>query len=195
MILPITCYGCSVLKKRAEPLPFRSPELPELIENMFQTMYNAHGVGLAAPQVDRPYRLFIVDGDPMTNLEKGEDLSDFKKIFVNPVIVQETGEKWGFEEGCLSIPGIRETVYRPSEVLIEYYDENWAFHRESFKGMRARIIQHEYDHIEGILFIDRLPTIRKQFLRPKLVKLMRGVLKPEYPMLLQQRASTVLKRI
>src|SRR6478735_2818026 len=152
MILPIVAYGDPVLKKKAQDIDSNYKDLPKLIENMFETMYEAHGVGLAAPQVGLGIRLFVVDGEPLDE----ENLKGFKKVFINPVILKEEGSEWPYEEGCLSIPGIRAEVMRHHKLTIEYYDENWKKVKEVYDGLKARIIQHEYDHIEGVLFIDHL---------------------------------------
>jgi len=162
MILPIVAYGDPILKMVAEEIPENSPELTQLIADMFETMYLAKGVGLAAPQIGQSIRLFIVDGAPFAD-EEGEEpdpkavgIDSFKKVFVNPIIEEQSGEVWAFQEGCLSIPKIRENVHRKESILVSYFDENWLFHEERFDGYAARIIQHEYDHLEGILFIDKL---------------------------------------
>jgi peptide deformylase len=178
MILPIVAYGDSVLKKKAEEIPVGTP-LSELIADMYETMYNAHGIGLAAPQIGKSIRLFITDG---TVLEDEPELKDFKKVFINPIIVEETGDLWTMEEGCLSIPNIRENVSRKENVHIRYYDENWNLHEKTYTGMAARIIQHEYDHIEGILFVDYLPPLKKRMLKNKLLNISKGAISVEYRM-------------
>lgn len=192
MILPIVAYGDPVLKQEAEEIDANYPDLKKLIENMFETMYNADGVGLAAPQIGKSIRLFIVDGTPFSeDVDEAEDpsekeslekMKDFKKVFINPIILDESGEKWAFREGCLSIPHIREDVMRQPEIVIEYYDENFDLKEETFDGMAARIIQHEYDHVDGILFTDRLNPIRKQFLKKKLNDISRGNIESDYKM-------------
>lgn len=189
MILPIVAYGDPVLKKVAVDIEQSFPNLKELIENMFETMYNAQGVGLAAPQIGQSIRLFIVDGTPFLDDEDGEPdprtegLEGFKKTFINPIIHSEDGEEWGFNEGCLSIPKIREEVYRKEEICISYYDEDWNFHKEeNFKGYAARIIQHEYDHIEGILFTDHLSILKRKLLTKKLTNISKGVIPVDYRM-------------
>ena len=158
MIFPIVAYGDGVLKKRATEIDKNYPGLKELIENMFATMYESNGVGLAAPQIGLSIRLFIVDGSPFDE----EEVKDFKQVFINPVIKEENGDPWKFNEGCLSIPGVREDVVRKKEILIHYYDENWKSHKKKFDGLAARIVQHEYDHIEGILFTDRISPLRRR---------------------------------
>lgn len=184
MILPIVAYGDPVLKKRAQDINPDYPALKDLIENMFETMYNAHGVGLAAPQVGLSLRLFVVDASPMA--EEGDEeykvLKDFKKVFINPEIVEEDGDDWAFEEGCLSIPDIREDVFRPEKLRIRYLDENLAPKDETHTGLAARVIQHEYDHIEGILFTDHLSPLRKRLLKGKLNNISKGRIKVDYRM-------------
>lgn len=183
MILPIVAYGDPVLKKRGEDIDKTYPQLNELIANMFETMYNAQGVGLAAPQIGKSIRMFIVDASPFAEGEDGkEELKDFKKVFINPVILDETGEEWAFEEGCLSIPDIREDVYRHPDLILEYYDENWNFQKETFNGLAARVIQHEYDHIEGILFTDHLSGLRKRLLNKRLTNITKGKIAVDYRM-------------
>ncbi len=171
MIYPIVVYGDPVLKKKATNFSFEDKEkVNKIIADMFETMYNAHGVGLAAPQVGLSKRLFVVDGEPLDEKEcKG-----FKKSFINPVILSEHGKEWEFEEGCLSIPGLREYISRPETLTIQYFDENWIQQTEEFSGMKARIIQHEYDHIEGILFTDKLSGFKKRLIQGKLTKISKG---------------------
>ncbi|MDW8296189.1 MAG: peptide deformylase [Raineya sp.] len=178
MILPIVAYGDNILKKKSEEIPVGTP-LQELIADMYETMYNAHGIGLAAPQIGKSIRLFITDGSV---LEDEPELKDFKKVFINPVILEETGEFWAMEEGCLSIPNIRESVSRQENVRIRYYDENWNLHEETYSGMAARIIQHEYDHLEGILFIDYLSPLKKRLLKAKLENISKGIVNVDYRM-------------
>jgi peptide deformylase len=186
MILPIIAYGDPLLKKESEEITADYPSLDLLVENMFETMYQAKGVGLAAPQVGLNIRLFIVDGAPFADEEGDEPdpravgMETFKKVFINPVIEEESGEVWAFQEGCLSIPKIRENVHRKSEILLSYYDENWAFHEERFSGYAARIIQHEYDHIEGILFTDRLNPLKKKLVQKKLKQIAEGLVSTDY---------------
>lgn len=188
MILPIVAYGDAVLKKQAEEIDKNYPNLKELIENMFETMYSAQGVGLAAPQIGLSIRLFVVDGSPFADEEdeepdpKAEGIDGFKKVFINPIIEEETGEKWGFHEGCLSIPKIREEVFRKENITISYYDENWQLHEENYSGYKARIIQHEYDHVEGILFTDHLSVLKKKMLTKKLQNISKGDISVGYKM-------------
>ncbi|MCS7019425.1 MAG: peptide deformylase [Cytophagales bacterium] len=179
MIYPIVAYGDPVLRKVAAELTHDNPpNLPQLIADMFDTMHHAEGIGLAAPQIGLSLRLFVVDGSGTDD----EEIKDFKKVFINPVILEQTGEKWGFEEGCLSIPSIREEVMRQSQVRVRYYDENWQLHEETYDGMKARVIQHEYDHIQGILFIDHLNPLKKRLLQSKLAKISKGEVKHNYRM-------------
>jgi peptide deformylase len=187
MILPIVAYGDPVLKKEAEEIDKDYPNLSALIDNMFETMYEANGVGLAAPQIGKSIRLFIVDASPFANDDDEEDekaigLENFKKVFINPIIEEETGEEWAFQEGCLSIPGIREDVYRQEKIVISYYDENFKFHEEEFTGYAARVVQHEYDHIEGILFTDHLAPLKKRLLTKKLKNISKGDITIDYKM-------------
>ncbi len=179
MILPIRAYGDPVLKKAAKDIKPDHPDLKQFIADMFETMYGANGVGLAAPQVGHSIRLFIVDASPFAEDEDGkptEDahLKDFKKVFINAYIVEEEGEEWPYEEGCLSIPGIREEVMRQPKIVLQYMDENFKEHEEEFDGYAARVILHEYDHIEGKLFTDRLPALRKRLLKGKLRDISHG---------------------
>lgn len=180
MKLPIVAYGDPVLKKVADNIDQDYKELKPLIDNMFETMYAASGVGLAAPQVGLPIRLFVVDASPFAEDEEG--LKGFKKVFINPVIEEETGEKWDFNEGCLSIPDIRENVSRHKDLRISYYDENFEPKNEAFTGLAARVIQHEYDHIQGKLFTDRINPLRKTMLRGKLDAISKGAVKVDYKM-------------
>ena len=173
MIYSIVAYGHPVLKKQAQDIEKDKIDVMELAEDMFETMYNAEGIGLAAPQIGKSLRMFIADASPLED----EEVGDWKQVFVNPEIIEEDGDDWTFEEGCLSIPGIREDVVRPEEVKIHYFDENWDEHTNVFTGMKARIIQHEYDHIEGILFTDHLSPFKKRLLKSKLTNISKGVLK------------------
>jgi peptide deformylase len=183
MILPIVAYGDPVLKKKAEDIDENYPDLQKLIADMFDTMYNAHGVGLAAPQIGRSIRVFIVDASPFAEGEDGDpECADFKRVFINPVIFEESGEEWAFEEGCLSIPGIREEVKRKPLLKIEYYDENWDLYEEELDGFPARVVQHEYDHIEGILFLDHISTLKRTLLKGKLANIKSGDVDVKYRM-------------
>lgn len=180
MKLSIVAYGDPVLKKVAADIDQNYTELNTLIDNMFETMYAASGVGLAAPQVGLGIRLFIVDASPFG--EDEEDLADFKKVFINPIIEEESGEKWVFNEGCLSIPDIRENVSRHKNIKITYYDEDFNFQEASFTGLAARVIQHEYDHIQGKLFTDRINPLRKTMLKSRLDAIAKGAVKVDYKM-------------
>lgn len=178
MILPVYVYGSASLKKVAEDINPDYPNLKELISNMFDTMYKADGVGLAAPQVGITIRLFIVDAEPMS--EDDESVKGFKKIFINPHILEESGEEWYYNEGCLSLPGIREDVKRKPVIKIKYLDENFVEHIETFDGIKARIIQHEYDHLEARLFVDKLSQLRKRLLKRKLTEISFGKVDVNY---------------
>jgi peptide deformylase len=180
MILPIVAYGDPVLKKEAEEIEEDYPNLKKLIDNMFETMYQAEGVGLAAPQIGKSIRLFIVDASPFEEDEPA--LKDFKKVFINPIILEEEGKEWAFSEGCLSIPGIREDVMRKPDITIEYYDENFELKEERFNGLAARVIQHEYDHIEGVLFTDKINPLKKRLLKGRLNNISKGNVKVPYRM-------------
>jgi peptide deformylase len=180
MILPITAYGSPVLKQKGAEIDPGHSGLDTLIGNMFETMYHAHGVGLAAPQVGESLRLFVVDATPFADEEPV--LNGYKKVFINAQILDEQGDKWKFNEGCLSIPTIREDVERMPQIRMRYQDEHFIEHEEVFNGLLARIIQHEYDHIEGILFTDRISQLRKTLLRSKLQHISRGNVKVDYRM-------------
>ncbi|MGB1508149.1 MAG: peptide deformylase [Crocinitomicaceae bacterium] len=188
MILPIVAYGDPVLKKEAQEIDKDFPGLDKLIADMFETMYAASGVGLAAPQIGKSIRLFIVDGSPFAEDEEDEEdpraegMENFKKVFINPIIEEETGEEWGFNEGCLSIPKIREEVFRQEKITISYYDENWELREETYEGYSARIIQHEYDHIEGVLFTDHLSPLKKRLLTKRLQNISKGDVEVSYKM-------------
>jgi peptide deformylase len=179
MVYPIIMYGDPVLRKKALDID-RSFDVQTLIQDMFETMHAAKGIGLAAPQIGKSIRLFVVDG---TTIEDEPELEDFKKAFINPQLLDETGKEWPFEEGCLSIPNIREDVFRKEKLRIRYVDENWMLHEEEYDGMKARIIQHEYDHIEGKLFIDYLAPLKKRMLKGKLNNISKGEVDTEYRIL------------
>jgi peptide deformylase len=186
MIYPIVVYGSPILKKEAKEIEEGSIDVKKLSEDMFETMHNASGIGLAAPQIGKSIRMFVVDGSPLGD-EDDEKMSDFIKVFINPEIIEETGKEWKYEEGCLSIPDIRAEVSRPPKVLINYLDENWVEHEEEFEGMQARIIQHEYDHIEGVLFIDYLPPLKKRLLKGKLANISKGKCDVDYKIKLPKK--------
>ncbi len=179
MILPVTLYGDPILKKRADDIVESHPNLQEIIKNMWQTMYAASGIGLAAPQVALSIRLFIVDTVQLEEKRK-TNFKGIKKVFINPTIFEESGEEWKYEEGCLSIPGIREDVFRKPVIKIRYFDENFKEFTDTFDEMNARVIQHEYDHIEGILFTDKLKPLKKKLLLPKLNKISKGEVDVDY---------------
>lgn len=185
MILPIYLYGHPVLRKKGENITPDYPELKKVISDMFDTMYAAKGVGLAAPQVGLSINLFIVDATPFAedediSKEEQEFLSTFKKVFINAKIESEDGKEWAFNEGCLSIPNIREDVIRKPVITITYQDENFQQHTETFSGIAARIIQHEYDHVQGVLFIDRISAFRKKMIAGKLKDIEQGIIVPKY---------------
>jgi peptide deformylase len=188
-ILPIEAYGNRVLRTECKEINGDYPGLQELIEDMFETMYQANGVGLAAPQVGKSIRLFIVDASPFAEPdeegkidERAIGLKDFKKVFINPEILEEEGESWVFEEGCLSIPDIREDVTRESDILLGYFDQDFNYHEERYSGFAARVIQHEYDHIEGVLFTDYLKPLKKRLLQRKLNDIKKGIVDVKYKM-------------
>ena len=176
MIYPIVMYGDPVLRQKAKEIEPGS-DLNQLIGDMYETMHNASGIGLAAPQIGKSIRLFVVDG---TIIDDEPGMADFKKVFLNPLILEETGMPWDYEEGCLSIPNIREKISRMEILRIRYYDEKWNLLEDRFEGMKARIIQHEYDHIEGKMFVDYLTPLRKRLLKGKLADISRGNVETEY---------------
>lgn len=180
MILPIIAYGDPVLKARASDIEPGHPGLATLIENMWDTMYNAKGVGLAAPQIGLSLRLFIVDASPFA--DEYPNLAGFKRAFINPAILKEWGDEWLFNEGCLSFPDFREDIYRKPKLLLSFQDEQFNRHEEEFSGIAARIIQHEYDHIEGIVMTDRISPLRRTLNRKKLLNISKGNVKPDYLM-------------
>ena len=186
MKLPIVAYGDPILRKKTSEIEEDYPDLKQLIDNMFDTMYAANGVGLAAPQVGLPIRLFVIDASPFA--EDDEDgngdpsLKDFKKVFINPIIVSESGEKKGFYEGCLSIPDINEEVMRAPNVVLNYLDENFEEHEVELTGLAARVVQHEYDHLEGKLFLDKLGALKKTMLKGKLDAISKGQVRVSYKM-------------
>jgi len=187
MILPIVAYGDPVVKKKAAPITEDYPKLPELIDNMFETMYGANGLGLAAPQVGLSIRMFLVDTSPFANDKEFTDeeramYKDFKKVFINAEIIERKGDEWPFNEGCLSIPGVTEDVFRESTITMRYQDENFKEYTETFDGIIARVIQHEYDHIEGILFVDKLSSLKKRILKGRLTNISKGKCDADYRM-------------
>ena len=187
MILPIVAYGDPVLRKVAVAIDATYPDLEKLITNMKETMYNASGVGLAAPQIGKAIRLFLIDASPFAedddlSEEERTVLKSFNKVFINPKILEEEGEEWIFNEGCLSIPDVREDVSRQPKITIEYQDENFTIHTETLEGLAARVFQHEYDHIEGILFTDKLSTLKKRIIKKKLENISKGKISADYRM-------------
>lgn len=178
MILPIVAYGDTVLRKKGAKLTQEYDGLEMLIESMWETMYESNGVGLAAPQVGKSLNLFVVDATPMED----PNYSEFKKVFINAEIIEEFGEKWEYEEGCLSIPTIRDNVKRYSDIVVRYWDENFVQYEEEFKGMPARVIQHEYDHINGVLFVDHLSELKKRLIKNKLINISKGSVDVDYRM-------------
>ncbi len=191
MILPIVVYGDPVLRKKCVEIDKNHENLPQLIKNMYETMYDANGVGLAAPQVGKAIRLFVVDASPFAEVgEEDEEpefteaemkeMDGFKKTFINAQIVEETGEEWKFNEGCLSIPKIREDVMRKDTLTIEYVDENFKKHKDTYTGVIARVIQHEYDHIEGILFTDKISPFKRKLISGKLTDISKGKFRADY---------------
>ncbi len=186
MKLPIVAYGMPVLRKKARDVDPQADEIRELIRDMFETMYAANGVGLAAPQVDKSYRLFVIDTSPFAEWDDLEEAEKEKlkttRVFINARKIEESGGEWDFEEGCLSIPGINEKVRRKEKITLEYTDEKGKQHRETFDGLLARVIQHEYDHIEGILFTDYLSPLKKRMLKRKLEKISKGDIQVPYRM-------------
>lgn len=187
MILPVVAYGDAVLKKKAKSITPEYPNFSDLLENMWETMYGASGVGLAAPQIGLPVRIFLVDTTPFADdenytEEERKELSTFKKAFINAEILEEEGEEWAFSEGCLSIPGITEDIFRKPTVTIKYQDENFKEYTETYDGLIARVIQHEYDHIEGILFTDKLSSLKKRLIKGKLVNISKGKCSADYRM-------------
>ncbi|MFV0505851.1 MAG: peptide deformylase [Bacteroidales bacterium] len=172
-IYPIYVYGNPVLREVAKPIDHNYEGLNELIENMFQTMYRSEGVGLAAPQIGKSIRIFVVDATPAAG-EENPELANFKKVFINPEILELSGDEWKMSEGCLSIPKLNEDVYRPDVVRIRYVDENFKQHEETYDGYAGRVIQHEYDHLEGKMFVDHLSPLRRKLINKKLAKITSG---------------------
>lgn len=180
MIYPIVAYGNPILKKEAEELAEGS-DLSTLIKDMYATMDHANGVGLAAPQINQGVRLFVIDSSLM--LDEDDEEKGIRRAFINPIILDEYGDSYGFEEGCLSIPEVRAEIIRPEKLTIEYYDENWNLKEEEFSGMTARVIQHEYDHLEGILFVDYLKGLKKRLIQSKLIDVSKGKISTDYRMI------------
>ncbi|MBK7691445.1 MAG: peptide deformylase [Bacteroidetes bacterium] len=188
MILPIVAYGNPILRKVCKPITADYPNLRELIKNMWETLYNSNGVGLAAPQINHEIRLFLVDTLQIVQGADEEDAETYKnekaikQVFINPRVVSLDGDDWKYNEGCLSIPKIREDIYRPERVTLEYMDEQFVAHTGTFDGITARVILHEYDHIEGKLFIDHIKPITKRLIKSKLDNIVKGKVKVDYRM-------------
>ncbi|MBK7133873.1 MAG: peptide deformylase [Bacteroidales bacterium] len=178
MIYPIVVYGHAVLRKVAEEIDKDYPGLDQLIPDLFETMYYSEGLGLAAPQIGKSIRIFVIDGTPVA--EDEPSLADFKKVFINAHIVEKSGELVPMNEGCLSIPNLREEVTRESRIRITYYDEKWEYHDEIYDGYKARVIQHEYDHLDGIMFTDKVSPLRRRLLKSKLTAISKGRFDAEY---------------
>ena len=187
MILPVIAYGDPVLRKVAKEIAKDHLKLDEIIANMWETQYNASGVGIAAPQVGLSIRLFVIDASPFSDdddlsEEEQDFLKNFKRVFINPTILEESGDEWAFNEGCLSIPDVREDVFRQEQIVVEYVDENWKKQKETLTGLAARVVQHEYDHIEGVLFTDKLSTLKKRLIKGKLANITKGKVNADYRM-------------
>ena len=181
MILPIVAFGSGVLRENCKEIIKDYPDLTRLISDMYESMYAANGVGLAAPQINKAIQVFIIDTTPFSENEEN-DIIPLKQVFINPKILEEKGEEWLFNEGCLSIPDIREDISRKSEIKIEFFDENFKKHSKKFDGLTARVIQHEYDHLGGILFTDKISPLRKRMLKGKLTDISRGKVEVSYKM-------------
>ncbi len=182
MILPIVAFGNPILRSKCQNISADYPDLIDLLSNMWETMYQANGVGLAAPQINKSIRLFLIDTTPFNDDEEISNDQIVKKVFINPILIEESGEKWSFNEGCLSIPDIREDVIRNSTITISYFDENFKKHTDVFDGLVARVIQHEYDHINGVLFVDKISPLRKRMIKGKLKDITKGNIKVSYKM-------------
>ncbi len=192
MVLPVVVYGDPVLRKLAVEIDKKHEGLETLIANMFETMYAANGVGIAAPQIGKTIRLFVIDASPFAEVDEDDEeeeklskkeltfLKNFKRVFINAKIIEETGKEWAFNEGCLSIPKIREDVLRKENVTIEYYDENFKKHTETLGGLAARVVQHEYDHIEGKLFTDKISAFKRKMISGKLNNITKGNFSADY---------------
>jgi len=178
MTYPIVVYGHPILRKVAAEIEKEYPELDQLMADLFETMYHSEGLGLAAPQIGKSIRIFVIDGKPAAEDEPA--LAEFKKAFINPHIIERSGEFALMTEGCLSIPNLREEVNRESHIRITYYDENWSYHDEVYDGYAARIIQHEYDHLDGIMFTDKVSPLRKRLLKGKLLAISKGKFEADY---------------
>ncbi len=186
MILPIVAFGSPILREKCKEISKYFPDLPEIIDDMFETMYAASGVGLSAPQINKSIRIFIIDTAPFVDDEEN-DIQPMKQVFINPKMIKEEGQKWLFNEGCLSIPEIREDISRKDEIEIEFLDENFQKQQKKFDGITARVIQHEYDHLDGILFTDKISTLRKRVLKGKLNDISKGKIEVNYKMRFPKR--------
>ena len=182
MILPIVAFGSPVLRKKCVDISPDYPELEMLLENMKETMYEAHGVGLAAPQINKAIRLFLIDTTPFVDDEEETEEVIVKQAFINARILEEKGEVWDFNEGCLSMPDVREDISRKPSITIEYFDENFEKHTDTYDGLTARVIQHEYDHIQGVLFTDKISALRKRMIKGKLMDISKGKVDVSYKM-------------
>jgi peptide deformylase len=182
MTHPIVVYGHPILRKVADDIDVDYPRQKEIIDDLFETMYHSEGLGLAAPQIGKSIRIFVIDGKPVS--EDEPELADFKKVFINAHLSEKSGDLQPMTEGCLSIPNLREEVNRESHIRIKYYDENWDFHNEVYDGYKARIIQHEYDHLDGILFTDRVSPLRKRLIKSKLTSISKGRFEADYKTIL-----------
>lgn len=178
MVLPIYVYGQPILRKIAEDIDKNFEDFEAFMANMWETMYKTDGVGLAAPQIGKSIRVFVIDANALS--EDFPEALGFKKAFINAHILEESGEEWAFNEGCLSLPNIREDVKRKPQITIQYYDENWNYHEDVFDGVVARVIQHEYDHLEGKMFVDRISPLRKRLLKSKLIAISKGKVDIKY---------------
>jgi peptide deformylase len=182
MILPVYAYGNSILRKESEEIDKDYPELDNLIKDMFETMEKAGGIGLAAPQIGKSIRLIVINSKEMSSDFLEEGLEEFKRVFINPIIEEEFGEDFTFREGCLSLPRVSEEITRPSKIIMTWFDEEWNLHEEEFTGIKARILQHEYDHLEGVMWIDKVAPLRRKLLQSKLDKISKGKVHHNYPM-------------
>jgi len=182
MILPIYAYGNSILRRESEEIDKDYPELDNLIKDMFETMEKAGGIGLAAPQIGKSIRLIVINSKEMSSDFPEEGLEEFKRVFINPIIEEEFGEDFTFREGCLSLPRVSEEITRPSKIIMTWFDEEWNLHEEEFTGIKARILQHEYDHLEGVMWIDKVAPLRRKLLQSKLDKISKGKVHHNYPM-------------
>lgn len=179
MIYPIVAFGNPILKKEAAEIN-EGDDISLLVADMFATMENANGVGLAAPQINKGVRLFVIDSNLM--LDEDSEEKGVRRAFINPIILDEYGDPYSFEEGCLSIPEVRAEIIRPEKLTLEYYDEHWNLKEEEFSGLTARVIQHEYDHLEGILFVDYLKGLKKRMVKSKLIDISKGKVSTDYRM-------------